>query len=489
MPVETPPRLAASLRQPQVVLAPPADRSGTLTLHPGFADLFARAGLTCPAAFLDLPGEVVSGHADRHVMRVVVPGAARAFYLKRQHVVGPLEKLRTRLAGFGWGSRCAREAALLDALGASNLPAPRWAAWGTHGGRAFLLVEEVPGATDLRHVLGSGHLSPVQKRALAAHLGRTIAAVHAAGFTTPDLTAKHVLVNPQTLAVTFLDWPSATHSASVPSAARIDALGALQASLAPELATLTDRHRVLSSYREHSPTWAAPADFRARVLRAAGRHANRRSVRDQLQPRAAQRLVWLAGEAVCAVPEVAAVWPRPATGLPFYGFGPNGLLSVRIGETSAVLVRGSTSAPLGRFRAWLRATPWRSEGVTIGRVLFHLQRYQVPAPRLLAFGQRLTRATRADWFALYEAPAGVPLRKWRRTASSTARRALLADVIACLGRLHAAGCVLVQVKSAFSVVGGQVSIADPRAVRIVRRVSPAAVRRDQRAVARFLGAE
>lgn len=483
MQVET----SASVREPQVVFAPHPDPGGALAVHPAFAELFARAGLTCAAAFLELPGEVVSGHADRHVMRVLVPGTSNVFYLKRQHVVGPLEKLRNRLAGFGWVSRCEREASLLAQLEAADLPASRWAACGTHRGRAFLLVEEVPDAVDLHRLLSDNVLSRTQKLALAARLGAAVASVHANGFTTPDLTAKHVLVNPRTLAITFLDWQSATHLKAVPDAARTDALGALHASLAPEFATPQDRLRVLAAYREHAPL---PANFLADVLRAAARHAKRRSVRDQLQPGApGQRLVWLAGEAVCAVPEVAAVWPRPADGAPFYGFGPGGVLSVRIGETSAVLVRGRTSAPLGRQRAWLRATPWRSEGVTIGRLLFHLQRYGVPAPRLLAFGQKLTTATRAEWFALYEAPAGVPLRKWRRTASSSARRALLAEVSACLEKLHAAGCVLVDVKNAFAVESGRISISDPRAVRIVRRVSATRARRGQRAAARFLGAE
>lgn len=474
-------------REPQVVFAPHPDASGSLAVPPAFAELFARAGLTCAAAFLELPGEVVSGHADRHVMRVLVPGAPRAFYLKRQHMVGPLEKFRNRLAGFGWVSRCEREAALLSQLEAASLPGPRWAACGTHNGRAFLLVEEVPDAIDLRRLLGGNTLSRAQKLALAARLGAAVAGVHAARFATPDLTAKHVLVNPRTLAVTFLDWQSATRLEAVPGAARTDALGALHASLAPEFATPADRLRVLAAYREHAPLSANPV---ADVLRAAARHAKRRSVRDQLQPGApGQRLVWLAGEAVCAIPEIAALWPRPADGAPFYGFGPGGVLGVRIGETSAVLVRGRTTAPLGRLRAWLRAAPWRSEGVTIGRVLFHLQRYGVPAPRLLAFGHKLTAATRAEWFALYEAPTGVPLRKWRRTASSSARRALLAEAGACLDKLHAAGCVLVDVKNAFAVESGRVGVADPRAVRIVRRVSATRARRDHRAAARFLGAE
>ncbi|QJW92982.1 lipopolysaccharide kinase InaA family protein [Frigoriglobus tundricola] len=435
-------RTGPGLSEPVIVFAPGAP-GGTLTVHPDFERLFTNAGLTAASALLDLPGEVVSGHPDRHVARVGVPGAARAFYLKRQHVIGWKERLRNRLAGFSWVSRCEREAVLLQQLAAAGLPAPRWAAHGTHNGRAFLLVEDVAGATDLRRFLSDGTRSHSHRLAVAVRLGKAIAAVHAAGFGTPDLTAKHVLVNPNTLALTFLDWQSAARGA-VSEAARADALGALHASLAEALAAPRERVRALKAYREalrlsgsgepHTSRRGArlsnPAPspslsetvthprkrasaFAQMILRAAERHSQRRSVRDQLQPvtdEKPQRLVWLAGEAVCVVPEIAAAWPRPAVAPPFYGFGPDGASRVRFAGRETVLLRGVTTAPLDRVRAWLRASPWRSPGVTVGRVLFHLARYGVPAPPLLAFGQRLVSATNAEWFALHETPPGTPLR-------------------------------------------------------------------------------
>ena len=516
---------AVRIRAPQVVFAPHPDTGGTLSVHPAFAKLFAHVGLTCAAAFLDLPGEVVSGHADRHALRVNIPGVPRAFYLKRQHVVGWREKLRTRLAGFGWASRCEREAKVLGQLGAANLPAPRWAACGTHRGRAFVLVEEVHGGLDLRRLLSDNVLSLDQRRLLAVGIGEALARVHAAGFGTPDLSAKHVLVNRHTLAVTFLDWPGAARGAVTGAAG---ALGALHASLAGPLASRADRVRALKAYRgfffpsplageggESSSRVKGEASralsftphpsakrrhplpqgerdknsvFTANVLQAAARHATRRSIRDQLQLDApSQRLVWLAGEAVCAIPEIVAAWPRPAISPPFYG--DEGDARVRIADRDAVLVRGHTSAPLGRLRAWMRATPWRSAGVTIGRVLFHLQRYGVHAPQLLAFGQRLTGPTRAEWFALYEVPPGVPLRIWRQTASSVECRALSEEVARAVDKLHAASCVLTDAQAAFAVCDGRVSIADPRAIRIVRRVSDSTRASDHRDAARLLGAE
>ncbi len=484
MQVETVTREAASgLKTAQIVFAP-GEPGGTLTVRPAFAARLARVGLNTASAFLDLPGEVVSGHPDRHVVRVELPGVG-ACYLKRQHVVGWREKLRNRRAGFGWVSRCEREVAILQQLDAAGLPAPRWAAFGTHRGRAFLLVEEVPGATDLRRILSDNALSLTDRRQLATNLGGALAAAHTAGFATPDLTAKHVLVNRETLAVTFLDWQSSTRG-RVTDAQRANALGALHASLAG--ATNADRARVLRAYQGEQPASSGRA-ARQPILRAAARHAKRRSVRDQLSDAPAQRLVWLAGEAVCAVPEVAAVWPRPAVAVPFYGFGADGASRVRFAGRDAILVRGTTSAPLGRVRAWLRATPWRSPGVTAGRVLFHLQRYGVPGPRLLAFGQRLTSATRAEWFALYEPPPGVVVRVWRRTAPAVERRRAFDAIAVCLSKLHDAGCVLTDAKAAFALDGNRAAIADPCAVRIVKRVSAAARRRDLRNVARLLGTE
>src|SRR5262249_54774912 len=139
---------------------------GWVELNSAFAGKLTALGLDSAAAFLDLPGEVVCGHPDRHVARVVLP--CGAFYLKRQHAVTWRERLRNWLAGFGWASRCGREAAILKQLAAEGLPAPRWAAFGEDGrGRAFLLIEEVRGTSDLREVLSDATLSPDDRRAIA----------------------------------------------------------------------------------------------------------------------------------------------------------------------------------------------------------------------------------------------------------------------------------------------------------------------------------
>jgi tRNA A-37 threonylcarbamoyl transferase component Bud32 len=479
-------RTASQLRDPRLVFEP-GEPGGTLTVDPAFAAVFSRVGLTSAGAFIAAPGEVVSGHPDRHVARLEVPGASGAFYLKRQHVVGWREKWRNHRAGFGWVSRCEREAAILRQLRSAGLPAPRVAAFGTHGSRAFLVLEQVVGV-ELRRLLSDNQLSLTDQGELARNLGRAVAAIHAAGFSTPDLTAKHVLVHPDTLTVTFLDWQSAQRSPAVSTTDRADALGALHASLAHSLASRADRAR---TYRAYSESFAGPVDFTRLVLRAAARHADRRSVRDQLQPLAAeraQRLVWLAGEAVCVVPEAAPEWPKPAIAPPFYGCGPVGATTVRFAGRDAVLIRGVEFAPVGRLRAWMRSTPWRSPGVTAGRVLFHLERYGIPAPQLIAFGQRLTDRMRAEWFVLHEAPSGVPLGEWLQRASATELRDLAGPLTEFVRKLHATGCVLRDAAAAFAVCGDSISITDPLAVRIVRRVSRTIRERDVRLVTHLLEA-
>ena len=107
------------------------------------------------SAILDLPGEVVSGHPDRHVLARRTARFADAFYLKRQHRRRWRERLRNWLAGFGWVSRCERERSHSRSNSSEpGFAAPRWVAAGEDArGRAFLLVEEIDGAVDLRRVL------------------------------------------------------------------------------------------------------------------------------------------------------------------------------------------------------------------------------------------------------------------------------------------------------------------------------------------------
>ncbi len=397
-------------------------------------------------------------------MRVVLPGISTAFYLKRQHRVTWRERFRNRLAGFGWSSRCVREAAILKELSASALPAPQWVAVGEDNrGRAFLLVEEVTGATDLRQVLSDNALSLAARRSLAHRLGRLIGRLHAAGVTTPDLTAKHLLISPDNADLTPIDWQSARRVQQVQLADRVQSLATLHASVADHLASPRERLRVLRAALGAGRLATLARRIEGEVLRI----RERRSIRDQRQhvvTASAQRLVWVAEEAVCAVPDVAANWPKPAIVAPFYGCEP-GTLRVQLPDGhEGVLIRGHAFNPLARLRAKFRGRSWRSPGANLGRLLFHLERYGVPAPRLLAFGQRLKGFARAEWFTLHEIPGdAIPGAIETETALQLGRM---------LRQLHDAGCRPIgEPLAAFAVDVKGVSVRDVTRVRLARKVT------------------
>lgn len=404
MPLETmKPKAAAPIGARLI----PASR-GWAQVHPKYRESFAEARLMTAEALLALPGEIVSGHPDRHVMQVELPGGGSAF-LKRQHKVTWRERLKQKFDGCGWSSRCVREANVLKQLEREGLPCPQWIAFGEDGdGRAFLLVEEVKGARELRRLLSDSVLSTEERIRVAERIGQAVAEVHAAGFSTPDLSAKHVLIDPATFAVTLLDWQNSKRREGAAPAE--PALGALDASLAESLASPRERLRVLWAYarvcRRSGMKLPRFSRMVCEIRKEMERVRDRRSIRDQREGRTIdQRLVWLADEAVCAIPEIATIWPRPAVAAPFYHCEP-GTIQIQMADgREATLVRGRSFAPFGRLRAFLRGRPWRSPGANVGRELFDKQRYGIPAPRLYAFGQRLTGRCTAEWFALYETEA------------------------------------------------------------------------------------
>jgi tRNA A-37 threonylcarbamoyl transferase component Bud32 len=478
----------------------PREEGGFIVTHPRYRAWLARCGVTSADAALALPGEVVSGHADRHVVRVELHGGSghRVVYLKREHVAGRRTRLRNRLAGFGWVSRSEREAMTLAKLEAAGLSGPQWLAYGEDAaGRGFLLVDELAGAFELRAFLADNQLTPEDRRLLAERIGRTLAELHEAGFGTPELAAKHLFVHPGTLTVTPIDWQT---SATAAPTALTRWFAALHATLADDLADPADRLRVLWAYRRTvrmtRGRGARQERFGAvvrRIVELANRLAGKSSVRTQRGVADVnQRLVWLDGEAAVAVPEVAAVWPTPAVSEPFYaahGTPSRQRITFADGRT-AVLVRTATTDPLGRLTAAMRERPWRSPSATAARMLFHLQRHGIPAPRLLAFGQRVTSLTAAESFLVAELPPAIsslPVVFARPEMPPRERGELLRGCGRLLRKLHDAGCRPAADPGPddplFLAVGDtelSVEIGSPFAVRLAKRVSTAARRADVR---------
>jgi hypothetical protein len=98
----------------------------------------------------------------------------------------------------------------------------------------------------------------------------------------------------------------------------------------------------------------------------------------------------------------------------------------------------------------------------LGRVLFHLERHGVPAPRLLAFGQRLTGSMTAEWFALHTPPAS-PIGEITQSRAEQLGR--------LLRRLHEAGCRPTGDPLVPFGIDDVAAVRDVTTIRLVKRLS------------------
>ena len=481
----------------QVPTVPRTPRCGWVQTHGQVAGWLTGLGLTRADDYLQLPGEVVSGHVSRHVMHVRL--GVRSCYLKREHAIRWRDQWSSWWAGFGWVSKSEREGRVLWQLEHAVLPAPRCLAFGQDGrGRAFLLVEEAVGAVDLRQLLAR---APETREAVAERLGHAVAQIHGLGFDHPDLFAKHVLVCPDTLAITLLDWQRSQRFERLDWGRRLRSLAALRATLADELVPAAVWSHCLETYWQTACATGKPpplGEIARRVERDSRTLLRRPGVRDQRRPRPVpdQRLVWLDGEGLCATPQVAAELDPPAARERLYDPHHDGRLLALGGGRRGRLSVGRTSLTLGRLGCAVRGQPWRSPELRQSRLLFHLERHNVPAPRLLAFGQR-----RRGWlgavesFLLTNAGArGVPLRLWwdgccraETPIAHAHRRRALAAVAELLRRLHDAGCTVDRLgpgAEPFAMhqgsSGWQLRLEDTSRVRYRRHVGPAEALADLR---------
>jgi tRNA A-37 threonylcarbamoyl transferase component Bud32 len=440
-------------------------RSVALRVNPDYREFLEQRGLCTPADFLALTGVIVSGHPDRHVLRVTLGGDDTVTcFLKRQHRVPLLGRLANLWAGFGFVSHSCREAQLLKQLQRAGVACPEWMAAGEDDqGRAFLLVREQAGAVELRLFLHGQH-DAERRRCLARKLGEALAQVHETGFDHPDLYAKHVLVNPRDLGVTLLDWQRSRQRKHLSWQRRWHDLAALHASLAVDLAMPRERLVMLHAYlRASLPRTLVRDGWRAiveRIERFAQRLLRHRHIREQRQSPVAggvQRLIWLDGEALCVTPELQAALGRQTphwltTGAPLGTRQRLRQATVAVpGVAQATLVRRRADWPLRWLWAWLRGKHVQSREVRQAAILFRLQRYGVVTPRLLAFGQKHFPPRRTESFLLTEPPTDtIDFATWLAeqakqplwTAQRKRRWALIRATAKVLRRMHEAHCYL-----------------------------------------------
>jgi hypothetical protein len=476
-------------------------------VNPRCREPLARLGLGAPGDFLALGGVIWCGHPDRHVARVTLGELGGAF-LKREHRIRRRDRVANAWAGFGFVSKSYREFLLLRELAAVGIGCPEPLAAGEEGGRAFLLLRELPGCRDLRAFLRE---TPVSRRGeVAVCLGAELARLHAAEFDHPDLYSKHVLVGTvgSRFVFHFLDWQRSRRGR--PSwAARWRDLAALDATLADELVTPRERVASLREYLRGSAD-AGPVPPLGEALRAickcSTRLLRRRRIRELRQPPLAagvQNLIWLDGEALCVTREFQAeLQGRVPPSLRLCTLREAAAPSLerrevpREGGRSGLLVRRGASRPFAWLWNWLRRRPLTSPELQQAGILFRLQRYGVVTPRLLAVGQRSSPPWRTASFLLTEPRGGaVPLAAWlAENEDRVERTTVLRDAGDVLRRIHDAGCSLapgatpeeiLQVEAA-SGGGVHIVVGDVDGLRKRHRLPRAASARELASVLRGL---
>jgi tRNA A-37 threonylcarbamoyl transferase component Bud32 len=400
--------MATALNTPARRSRAPLRRHGFIRINPDYCEILQSNGFDQAQAFFDLPGPIISGHPDRHVLRIDI-GGIRCF-LKREHHIPWKDRWRSFRAGFGFVSLSQREAATLDVLKEVGVTAAHWLAFGEDGnGRAFLLLKGIDHTVDLRQYL---HRASEEARyEVARRLGEFVAHLHNKGIEHPDLYAKHVLVDPQTQRLALVDWQRSRFPQRLSFQDCCRDLAALNASLADELAGAEIRREFLRAYyaarRAKTPTLD---DLCLEIQIRTARLLNRASIREQRLPawQESQPLYWLDGETLCVTPHGQELWHADALAALGYAIESAGRQSVEMisltlpDGSDGELVRRRTWRLFGRARDRLRQRRWTSPEVHQAGHLLRLERLGKSGPRLLAFGQRFRRFGEVESFLLCE---------------------------------------------------------------------------------------
>jgi len=342
--------------------------------RPELRQRLAHIGLADSGAVRALTGEIISGHRDRHVLDVRI-GRTRAI-LKKEHRVSWLLRLRNWMSGYGWVGLSEREAQNLVELADAGVPVPDWAAVGA----SFLLLRREGCTRDLATVLRRDTLVPAARRRLARNIGAAVARVHDAGFDAPDLAAKHVLVRPNG-SVILVDWPRARRHWRLDGWTRLRDLAGLLASLPPDSVSRRELVIALRAYWKDGSLGPA-----ARTLVRLAQASRHRQMANCV--RAAPRLRWLAGEALCVT---RALQERLRGGIPRWLHRAAMTPVARTSTRRAGRFELIRFAPAPRWRqllARLTGRPLRCPSVRLAGRAFADHRRGGEPHGILAFGTR-----------------------------------------------------------------------------------------------------
>ena len=412
-------------------------------IMPRYQSLFRQHGWDSASAFLSWTGVLVNRHRTRQVEQVEfepeaqardgaslagASGSVHRFFLKKENAVTWRDLFRNAWHGFGWCATAVREAATLQALRKAGIGCPEVVALGEDGRHAFMVTRDESAMPELRAILPT--LADDERNRLADALGHELARMHDAGFDHPDLFAKHVLVSAERTGFRFciLDWQRSRRRRTVSWHVRCRDLAALDATLHVSLAGYRLRLRFLRAYaRATTQAERLPFGRLARQVRPAAEHLRQdRNIREIGQ------------------------LPTPPHDQQFVALHEGRLLIVRSffekldGNLPPWLIDGSEpeaqardeSATTFQYQAWpVPNTSW--EIPPLAHTLFRLQRFGIPAPRLLAVG-------RADEhiFLVAETVTTVPFAEAFAKATPSVRTRMLRQAGWIIRQIHEAGYYL-----------------------------------------------
>ena len=433
---------------------------GFVEIDPDCQESLRQSSLSATANFLRLPGIVLCGHRNRHVLKVDLAASQSGTaeiqaFLKKEHRVPWRDRLTNALAGFGLVSKSTREARTLRKLAQAGIACPKVLAYGEDGRQAFLLLDEQSRMIDIRHYLAQHAEARFR---VARALGRELARMHAAGFTHGDLYAKHILVGPGPR-FCLLDWQRGRRRARLSRRARQRDLAMLDATLLDSSAT--DRLRLV--FLRHYLR-----DLKGASVTAFAMRIRRLSLRLQKKPRicalrrvplpsGTQSLIWLDGEALCVTPAFRETlssqvleWLRIAHDT-YRARDPRDALRSSRG-LARQLVRRRVFGLWSWLASWWRRAP--APEVRMAALLFRLERHGVPTPKLLAFGQKNVRMWTYS-FLLTEGPAsaGTLLDHLRTPQPSKSHADRLRQAGTLVRRVHDAGYSLGDQPADFEAIG------------------------------------
>ena len=454
-------------------------RRSRLLINPAYADLLRRAGLREPQQFLQLHEEIISGHTDRQVSRVQIgagPGAITA-YLKREHRVPLIARLRNLWAGFGFSSKSWREAQLLRELTPRFAGCPAWIAAGElSDGQAFVLLREVAGAVPLTRLLREDVRG---RRRLARALGESLARLHAAGYIHGDLYANHVLIVPGSLQIVFLDWQRAAPGRTI-----WRDLAALQVTLPAGLVSRGDFLACLQWYcgKDSSSVREAVGE----IERETRQLRRRRHIR--VKKRAAEApalsLLCLDGEALRVTPAFRRLWPGEPPS--FLRGSQDQTREVELPDGGrGLLVRRRHRLPRSQQSGAARRT-WTSPERLQMNLLNRLERVGIEAPRVLATGEVALSEDTVSAFLLTTKPAAIPLAESLARVYGEERVGLLRSAGRFLSCIHQAGCYFERTLTGLGVAE-DVVLMNAAELRVRRRLRVWWRTRDLRRLCRLAG--